>query len=332
MKPVLCLPVALCLVLAACELKGKTPHVEFDKIFPKPKAATKIKEPEKPVRFVSIPEPVPMPGQLKKKPDTKMRKKGKKQKQASPDTNVKRANKAARIEPVKDGYINAMQVYPFMEGALYQLYAAVNQVSDIRLQPGERLQSVSAGDTVRWIVGDSRSGTGAKEQVHILVKPVAADLQTNLVIHTDRRSYHLELISDDETYMASLSWTYPKDELLLLKKVNAKAEKTEAAQIASGINVKSLRFRYRIEGKAPFKPTRVFDDGRKVYIRFPDTITQGAAPPLFILGSHSKLSLVNYRMKHPYYIVDRLFAAAELRHGEDPQHVVRIIRRDAVWK
>ena len=103
------------------------------------------------------------------------------------------ANAAARIEPAKDGYINAIQVYPYTKGALYQLYAAVNQVTDIALEAGEKLVSVSAGDTVRWVVGDTTSGEGKDAQVHILVKPIGADLETNLVITTDRRTYHLEL-------------------------------------------------------------------------------------------------------------------------------------------
>ena len=56
--------------------------------------------------------------------------------------------------------MNAIQVYPYTEGALYRLYASPGQVSDIALQPGEELVSVSAGDTVRWVVGDTVSGSG----------------------------------------------------------------------------------------------------------------------------------------------------------------------------
>src|SRR3546814_4806476 len=69
---------------------------------------------------------------------------------------------------------------------------------DVALQPGEELVAVSAGDTVRWVVGDTTSGTGERQQVHVLVKPVAPDLRTNLVITTDRRAYHLELESTEE--------------------------------------------------------------------------------------------------------------------------------------
>jgi type IV secretion system protein VirB9 len=55
-----------------------------------------------------------------------------------------------------------MQVYPFVDGALYQVYASPGQITDISLQPGEQLVGsgpVAAGDTVRWIIGDTESGT-----------------------------------------------------------------------------------------------------------------------------------------------------------------------------
>src|SRR3546814_17142836 len=97
----------------------------------------------------------------------------------------------------------AAQVYPVPAGARLRLYAAPEQVSDIAMQPGEKLVAVSAGDTGRWVVGDTTSGSGDEQQVHILVKPVAPDLETNLVITTDRRAYHLELESTERTYMAS---------------------------------------------------------------------------------------------------------------------------------
>ena len=124
------------------------------------------------------------------------------------------ANRAALQEPSADGYINAIQIYPFSDGALYRLYAAPQEVSDIALQPGEALTAISAGDTTRWIVGDTTSGSGATSQVHILAKPFASGLKTNLVITTDRRSYHLELESTPHTFMAAVSWTYPQENLV----------------------------------------------------------------------------------------------------------------------
>jgi type IV secretion system protein TrbG len=285
-----------------------------------------IDEPAAPVQIVEKVKPLPLPGQLKKLG-------GKSKAIAEVDDPLQRvdeANAAATKEPVKAGYINAIQVYPFSSGALYRLYSSVNQVSDVALQPGEKLVSVSTGDTVRWIVGDTTSGEGTAAQVHILVKPIAADLKTNLVITTERRTYHLELESTETTYMSSLSWTYPDDDLIAIKKKNDGVASIDTVPMEGAQTFDNLNFRYRIEGSASFAPSRVFDDGVKVYIQFPSSLPQGEAPPLFVQGSNGKPALVNYRVKGNTYIVDRLFAAAELRLGTKPQAIVKIYRTDAV--
>src|SRR3546814_384336 len=93
---------------------------------------------------------------------------------AQPTANVAAANKAALREPSRAGYIAAVQIYPYAEGALYRLYAAPERVTDIALQPGEAVTSVAAGDTVRWTVGDTTSGSGEGKRTHILVKPFTA--------------------------------------------------------------------------------------------------------------------------------------------------------------
>jgi type IV secretion system protein TrbG len=285
-----------------------------------------IAEPAPPMQIVETVKPLPLPGQLKKL--------GAKSKAVAeiddPLMRIDEANAAATREPVKAGYINAIQIYPYSSGALYRLYASVNQVSDVALQPSEKLVSVSTGDTVRWIVGDTTSGDGTAQQVHILVKPIAADLKTNLVITTERRTYHLELESTESTSMSSLSWTYPADDLIAIKKKNDGVAGIDTVSIDGAQTFDNLNFRYRIVGDANFAPARVFDDGAKVYIQFPSSLPQGEAPPLFVQGSEGKPALVNYRVKGNTYIVDRLFAVAELRLGTSPQSVVKIFRSDAV--
>jgi type IV secretion system protein VirB9 len=238
---------------------------------------------------------------------------------------VDAAKRAATREPVKAGFINAMQVYPYSEGTLYRLFAAPERVTDIALQPGEAIVSVAAGDTVRWTVGDTTSGSGEAKRVHILVKPFAAGLKTNLIITTDRRAYHLVLESTATSAMAALSWSYPQDELLVIRR--AQAEAKAATPIASGLAVESLNFAYAISGDKPtWRPLRAFDDGWQTYIEFSPSIAVGEAPPLFVIGEDGEAQLVNYRVAGRYYVVDRLFGAAELRLGGRKQQVVRIER------
>jgi P-type conjugative transfer protein TrbG len=315
--------VTLALSLGACATQPSRLEARYDELTFEQAAVEP--EPTQPVQVVEVPKPLPLPGQLKPIP----RKKAPEEK-LPPKEAVAKANRAARIEPTRAGYINAIQVYPWTEGALYQLYASPEKVSTIALQPGEELIDVSTGDTVRWVIGDTLSGQGASRRVHILVKPTLPDLQTNLVVLTDRRTYHVELVSTAETYMASVSWTYPTDGLIALRKRNATVTDEEQRVADRGVRLDKLNFRYRIEGDdPPWRPLRAFDDGRKVYIQMPSGLSQGEAPPLFVAGADGRPNLVNYRVRGTYYIVDRMFAVAELRLGEKSQQIVRVIRMDA---
>jgi type IV secretion system protein VirB9 len=308
--------------LGGCAQQFTPPEINYDDAAP----ARLTRDAPRPVRIVEMPKPLPLPGQLKPIAG------GKEPAQSpNPEVRVDRANAAARVQPVRDGFINAVQVYPYSPGALYQAYTAPGEITDIARPDGAQLAGtgpVAAGDTVRWIIGDTESGAGPTRRIHILVKPTRPDLMSNLVINTDRRTYLLELRSTEKTYMASVSWQYPEDQLIALRRQNAAAE--EATPIATGLDLASLNFRYAIEGdNPPWRPLRAFDDGQKVYIEFSSGIRQGETPPLFAIGPAGGSELVNYRVHGNYYIVDRLFAAAELRLGDKhSQRRVRIVRTD----
>lgn len=238
-----------------------------------------------------------------------------------PRGEIAAANLSATLEPAAAFYVGAVQVYPWREGALYRLYTAPEQVSDITLQAGEALVSVAAGDTARWVIGDTSSGTGTSRRIHVLVKPSALGLRTNLVISTDRRVYRVELESTSRSVMSSIAWSYPDEGLLALKG----APQPQAQPVAPELAIEALDFNYRIEGASvPWRPLRAFDDGRQVFIEFPPSLAQGEAPPLFLRGPDGRPELVNYRVRGRYYVVDRLFQAAELRLGG--KQVVRIVR------
>lgn len=281
---------------------------------------------------VAIPVPLPLPGQLKPFPQAyPPHAAGRSRRSQSRPTlqdRVGAAMEAARIQPERTGFVNAIQVFPYTEGALYQIYAKPGQVTDIALQEGEQLVGsgpVAAGDTVRWMIGDTVSGIGPTARIHILVKPIRPDIATNLVINTDRRTYHLELRANPSVYMASVSWTYPQDQLIALRQARAEAER--AAPVAAGMDLSLLNFRYAIEGDRPeWRPLRAFDDGVRVFVEFPESIAQGELPPLFVIGAKGEAELVNYRVSGRYMIIDRLFARAELRlGGRKGQQTVRIV-------
>lgn len=285
-----------------------------------------------PGSIVAVPLPLPLPGQLQPLPRrvAPLAAGRSRPSQSRPTLRdrVGAAMEAARVQPARTGFVNAIQVFPYAEGALYQVYAKPGQVTDIALQEGEQLVGsgpVASGDTVRWMIGDTVSGVGANARVHILVKPIRPDITTNLVINTDRRTYHVELRASPSVYMASVTWTYPQDALIALRRASIDAERM--APVAAGMDLSRLNFRYAIAGdKAEWRPLRAFDDGTRVFIEFPEGVATGELPPLFVVGTGGEGELVNYRVAGRYMIVDRLFGQAELRIGDGKnQKKVRIV-------
>ena len=237
---------------------------------------------------------------------------------------VENANAAARVQPRREGYFNAIQVYPWSEGALYQVYAAPGQITDIALEPGESLTGagpIAAGDTARWIIGDTESGSGVTRRVHVLVKPSRADIITNLVITTDRRTYMIELRSGEKPYMPAVAWSYPPP-------AGGARLAAPATPIIPAIAARN--YRYGLTGdNPPWKPISVYDDGRRVYVEFPRGIVQGEMPPIFVIGPEGEAQIANTRIYQNILIVDRLFGAAELRlGGGKSQQTLRIVRTD----
>jgi type IV secretion system protein VirB9 len=247
----------------------------------------------------------------------------------SPQRVATDANHKATQAPDKSDYFNAIVQYAYESGTLYQVYAEPMRVTDIALEPGEKiLGQPASGDVVRWLLalGKSMDARG-QEQWHVYIKPTRPELETNLAINTDRRSYMLELHSYADTYMAAIAWRYPEDELARLQD-QASETASQQKNASPVVGIDALNFNYTIQvthGAPSWTPVQVFDDGRRTFVRFPAAMVLREAPALFVLRD-SQTQLVNYRVKNDTYIIDRLIDAAELRVGQKDQEIVRIVR------
>jgi len=229
------------------------------------------------------------------------------------------ANAEARRRPDPANFTDATQIYDYAPGAIYEVYGAPGFISTVLLEPGETILTVAAGDTTRWMVEQAIGGDVANARAMLLIKPTRANIRTNIVLVTDRRSYAIEAIATGgQTYSAQTAWRYP-----------AAADNDLAGGPAA---LDTLNFGYRIRTVRGFnprwRPVRVFDDGRKTYIEFPSAMATSEAPPLFII-ENGEAGLVNYRVSSGRYVIDRLFDIAELRLGDERPVIVRISRDDA---
>jgi type IV secretion system protein VirB9 len=208
--------------------------------------------------------------------------------------------------------------FVFEERGVFPLVAAPGRLTDITLEPGETLvetNPIAAGDTARWIIGDTFSGAGETRRVHILVKPTAGDLSTNLVVNTTRRTYFLELRASNRAFLTQVRWRYPAP---VVPPVIAPAPVTPSLPLAQPASrpAPTLNLAYRIAGRAEFRPSRVWDDGVRTYVAFPPPTVLSDLPPLYLVGGDGKaVELVNYHVDGRVLVIDRLVRAVELRMG-----------------
>jgi len=285
-----------------------------------------------PTGVVRAPEPPALGGQLKPFPTRAAgaanTPKGTK---PTPQQVAFDANHKASQAPDRSDYFNAIVQYSYETGTLYQVFAAPMRITDIALEPGEKiLGQPASGDVVRWLLALGKSMDHGIEQWHVYLKPTRPELETNLAINTDRRSYLLELHSYADTYMAAVVWHYPEDELARMR---AQAADLAASEKSASpvVGIDALNFGYAIEvvqGTPAWTPLQAFDDGRRTFVRLPAAMRVEEAPALFVLRD-KETQLVNYRVKGDTYVIDRLIDAAELRVGQQNQEIVRIVRRVA---
>jgi type IV secretion system protein TrbG len=239
------------------------------------------------------------------------------------------------------------------------IVCAVLQVTDIALEPGEAITSVSTGDNLRWSVEAVVSGEGAMQQPHLIIKPFDRGLLTSLVVTTTRRSYHLTLRSTDQQYMHEVSFTYPaepqkqaapapeqkpKVNVAMTQEVDPPPtpEKKVAGKASGQLPRGKVRpdppghpqytqdpDTYRISGNPRWRPINVYNDGRKTYVVMTEEMTKTEAPAMLVLRRNNYLFgydkvLANYRVLHKTYIVDTVFDRAIMVSGRDKVTLTRV--------
>ena len=231
--------------------------------------------------------------------------------------------------------VNGSVVLTF-NSSLPALTAAVLELTDVELQPGEAVTSVNIGDTARWVIAVTNSQEGELQRPHLIIKPLDEGLKTSLVVTTTRRTYHLLLQSSFDRFMHYVTFNYPEDpevaaleqkraaELAALQKTAARSRADSLARlpkpVTPGPAVPTIA--YRIDGDAPWQPLYAYTDGVKTYIQMPPTMSQTEAPSLLILRRGKGLwgddkVIVNYRVQHNRYIVDSVLDRAVMVIGRD---------------
>jgi type IV secretion system protein TrbG len=195
------------------------------------------------------------------------------------------------------------------------------RVCDLALEPGEIVQPPLFLADKRWSAEPGVSGSGDGRTTHVLLKPSDAGLITNLVIHTNRRSYSIKLVSRSKDYMPLVAFDYPADRMTRSwdRYAADMAREAPAAHSASVCDQPPSipPGAFAIEGDGVgWKPVQVYGIatpvGQKTCVQFPADIGDQSLPALLALGpgkgwlSGPSMEPVNARFMGGRFIVDGL--------------------------
>jgi type IV secretion system protein VirB9 len=202
--------------------------------------------------------------------------------------------------------------------------------TDLELGQNEIITGVELGDSVRWEATSAASGDPATPTPHVIIKAHEAGIATNGTIFTTKRIYRLKLRSYQHTAQESIGFYFPDEVLAAMHAADTAPVANDptntlvadssarlagspnaADPTAPSVDPSRLNFAYRIDGPAlRWRPVRAFDDGTRTWIEMPPSPSP-VAPAL--LGDNG--TMLNYRVRGSYYIVDSLFSRAELVAG-----------------
>jgi type IV secretion system protein VirB9 len=191
--------------------------------------------------------------------------------------------------PIRDGFA---VFYPYRPYAEPTVYCSPGHLTEIVLANDETITSAAAGDTSRWAIQAATShvlikpvpngganGVGAGAVQGQTIVPMPAVYATNLVIETNRHSYHLKLLAESSHAMELISFWYP-DDIATAENTRA-AAMHKAAQEAADPPQPKLNFNYRVTGPdVPFSQVQAFDDGSHEDIHSPTPpLSKPTCPP-----------------------------------------------------
>lgn len=227
-------------------------------------------------------------------------------------------------KPVQIGFAT---FYPYRQYQEPTVRCAPGHITEIVLASDEKVTAATVGDSVRWMVVPEQNkirvkacpqgcamGVGAAAtQTAVAAAPIV--YATNLIIDTDRRTYHVKLQAGPlARAMESFAFWYPED--IAAAETARGAAMRKAATQAAADPPAHLNFNYRITGPSvPWKPVQAFDDGSHEYLLFFNTAALESDMPSLYVEHGSEQELVNYQVRRNYYIVDRLYADAALTQG-----------------
>jgi type IV secretory pathway VirB9-like protein len=233
--------------------------------------------------------------------------------------------------PPQEKPTSAEQVLAFIPSTMFTLTVPVGAPLDIVLQRGEQVRNIIGGDrapveanqTTRWEIKEGADGIGESLRQHIFLTATTPGLTTGLIVTTTARTYYLTCKSVGKSPIRTVRWRYLVDTGVVkpVKEPGLLPDPTQPMHWHTGYVLTSAR------ATAPdWLPRFVLDDGKKMYLIFPEVTLFATTPMVRKIGPNGA-ALINARTFLNVLMVDELAGRLELRVGiGDTAEVVTITR------
>ncbi len=219
--------------------------------------------------------------------------------------NAANATSSSRSLPV-DHRVHVIQYQP---DQVYKMDGHYRYQSTIEFEPDEEIKTISMGDSTAWMINPSGH--------RLFLKPVENDATTNMTLITNKRVYLFELHAhetndiDDPKMVFIMRFAYNRSNGL-----NSEGSYLDAVPEADLLeNPEKYNTDYTISGSDVIAPLRIFDDGEFTYFQFHDKNAE--VPAFYWVDGEGNESIINYRTRGDYIVVERVNARFTLRHGND---------------
>jgi type IV secretion system protein VirB9 len=211
---------------------------------------------------------------------------------------------AAAVVPVPGAVDARVRELEYREEQVVSLVGYVGYHIHLELAPGETFVALGAGDSAAVDV--------AAEGPHVMLKPKATRVATNLTLVSSRRVYHFEYRSIDappplESAIFALRFRYgpaPATVSPAATPVPATARVVEPPR--------PVNHDYWYCGSPWLRPVLVSDDGVQTRLTFS---TRGEWPAIFVRNEDGSESLLNFHAEGTTAVVHRVAPAFVLRRG-----------------
>lgn len=214
-----------------------------------------------------------------------------------------------------DKALNDCRFYNYKSGVKNLVMTFPGIITDVMLQPGETIERITVGDKHRWDI-DTFTDT-ADGASHIYIQPIQENIETNMIILTDRRTYQLSLATS-VFYDSMVAWKYAGEGSM------AAAPKREAVMEVESADMLTFDYNIQRSKKYDWAPRFIFDDGFNTYIAIdPDEIAKNP-PAIFTENRIGNLILVDYELVDDNIILNKVYTNLQLRVKDEVIKVNRI--------